>query len=70
MLIADQGQLGRRYALKVIKREGPEDDVHLALGKAASAHATATYDPATVAAAYAQAIQDLRGHGSASRVSR
>lgn len=35
MLIADQGQLGRRYALKVIKRADESSDVHLALAKAA-----------------------------------
>ena len=35
MLIADQGKLGRRYALKVIKREDESSDVHLALAKAA-----------------------------------
>jgi serine/threonine protein kinase len=34
MLIGDQGQLGRRYALKVIKREDDSSDVHLALAKA------------------------------------
>lgn len=36
MLIADQGQFGRRYALKVIKREDPSSDVLLALAKGAS----------------------------------
>lgn len=36
MLIADQGQLGRRYALKVIKREDEKSDVHLALARGAS----------------------------------
>lgn len=39
MLISDQNALGTRYALKVIKREGPDDDVHLAV---AQAHAEAS----------------------------
>jgi serine/threonine-protein kinase len=33
--IGDQNQPGRRYALKFISREGPEDDVDLARAKAA-----------------------------------
>ncbi|RUL83967.1 serine/threonine-protein kinase [Tautonia sociabilis] len=33
--VGDRGQLGRRYALKFIAREGPEDDVNLARAKAA-----------------------------------
>lgn len=35
MRIGDQGSLGTRYALKTIKRDEPEDDFKLALGKAA-----------------------------------
>ena len=35
MLVGDRGDLGRQYALKIIKRAEPDADVHLALARAA-----------------------------------
>ncbi len=34
MRIGDQNAIGKTYALKVVKREGPEDDIHLERAKA------------------------------------
>ena len=36
MLVGDVGNLGRQYALKIIKRDEPDADVHLALARAAA----------------------------------